>query len=801
MKWNVGKVAVLGAGTMGARIAAHFANCGIPAFLLDLVPSQLSPEEERKKLNLQSPAVRNRIARQGLEAALRGKPAAFFTAERQALIQTGNFEDHLSWISDADWIIEAVAENPEIKRTLWQRVVPLRKPGAVVSTNSSGLSIAGISAGFPEDFRRHWLGTHFFNPPRYLHLLEIIPGPDTLPEILESVSQFADLRLGKGVVVAKDSPNFIANRIGVFCTALALRLAQPAGFSVEETDRLLNVVVGWPRSALFGTLDLVGLDIFAAALRTVYDNAPHDECREQFRLPEIIEKMISRGLLGNKSGCGFYKRPKDAGGDTLVLDLESFEYRAPKKTPLAALESVREIPDTGKRLRTVLESEDSAGRFLWKFLSQTFLYAAHRIPEITHNVVDIDRAMRWGYGWELGPFELWDVAGVQESARRMEAENVAVPESVSTMLKSGHQHFYDAAGGSLRYFDLAQFAYAPAQFPSGILLLRGGPKTPSLLQQNEGASLRDLGDGVLCVEFHSKMNALGVDAVEMVHAGLAALERDFDALVIGNQGTHFSAGANLLELLSVLQAGDWDRLDKMVRRFQQMNQAIKYSPKPVVVAPFNQTLGGGCEITLAAPRVQAAAETYMGLVETTVGLVPAGGGAKEMLVRLSDSHASSEELLAATREVFRAISMARISGCAEEARQLGYLRSTDSITVNPDRLLADAKQAVLELVRQGYRPFHPVLRNDIQVLGEAGLAVYLVGLHIARLGGGITEYDAVVAGKLAHVLCGGRLTGPTTVSEQYLLDLEREAFLSLCGEARTQARIQHTLETGKPLRN
>lgn len=805
--WNVAKAAVLGAGTMGSRIAAHLANCGIPTCLLDLAPAQLTPEEEKKRLDLNSPQVRNRIARQGLEAALKSRPSAFFTEENSGLITVGNFEDHLSWVSDADWIIEAVAEDLEIKRTLWQRVAPLRRPGSVASTNSSGLSIAAIAAGLPEEFRRHWLGTHFFNPPRYLHLLELIPGPDTLAEVLQAVSRFADLRLGKGVVVAKDTPNFIANRIGVYCTSLALRLAQQEGLTVEEMDRLLNAVAGWPRSALFGTLDLVGLDIFAAASRTVYDRAPHDERRELFLIPEIITKMMARGLLGNKSGSGFYKRPpKSSGGEPLILDLETFEYRPAKEGAFASLESASHAADTAMRLQLVWQSDDRASRFLWKFLSQTFLYAARRIPEIAQSVVDIDRAMRWGYGWELGPFELWDAVGVEETARRMETDGNAIPENVAAMLQAGHRHFYDSARGGLNYFDFTQTAYSLASCSPGVLLLRGGPQTPPVLRRSEGASLRDLGDGVLGVEFHSKMNVMGMDAVQMVEAGIAEVASNFDALVIGNQGrgnqgAHFSVGANLLHLLTLIRAGNWDKLDRLVRRFQQMHQSIKYSFKPVVVAPFGQTLGGGCEITLAAPRVQAAAESYIGLVEAGVGLVPAGGGIKEMLVRLSDSHARSEELASATRELFRTISLARVSSCAEDARQLGFLRDTDGISINPDRLLGDAKQTALEMVRRGYRPVHPAPRHDIRVLGEGGLAGFHIGLHIARQGQFITEYDAVVLAKLAHVVCGGKLTGPAAVSEQYLLDLEREAFLSLCGDTRTQERIQHTLATGKPLRN
>jgi len=477
------------------------AGCGIPTFLLDIVPPQLTPEEQKKKLDFASPAVRNRLARQGIESALKSRPAAFFDPDDAALITAGNIEDHLGWVAEADWIIEAVAEQMDIKRSLWQKVTALRRPGTVASTNSSGLSIAGIAEGLPEEFRRHWLGTHFFNPPRYLHLLEVIPGPDTLPTVVEAVSRFSDLRLGKGVVVAKDTPNFIANRIGVFCTCLALRLVREEGLAVEEADRLLRAALGWPRSALFGTLDLVGLDIFANATRTVYDNAPHDECREQFRLPDWVEAMIARGLVGSKAGSGFYKRPAKGvgGGEMLVLDLKSMEYRPPRRVEFASLDAARSIGDSAERLRHILNSNDRSSRFLWKFLSQTFLYSARRIPEIAAHAVDIDRAMRWGYGWEMGPFELWDAVGVEESVRRMETEGMAVPENVSRMLQGHHTRFYEATGGALGYFDFGRAAYLPADFPGGILLLRNGPHTPPVIRRNEAASLRDLGDGVACV--------------------------------------------------------------------------------------------------------------------------------------------------------------------------------------------------------------------------------------------------------------------------------------------------------------
>ena len=796
---------------MGSRIAAHLANCGVPTVLLDLLPAELTPAEKKKGLDLSLPAVRTRIARAGLESAQKSKPPAFFLDELAARVTVGNFDDHLSSVAEADWIIEAVAEDFETKRNLLARVAPLRKPGTVISSNTSGLPIGRLAAGFPEEFRRHWLGTHFFNPPRYLHLLEIIPGPDTLPEVLAAVSEFADLRLGKGVVRAKDTPNFIANRIGTFCICQILRAMEEEGLSVDEVDQLTGPVIGWPKTATFGTLDLVGLDIFASVSRNLLDNAPSDEARDVFRLPGFAEKMLSQKLLGAKTGSGFYKRTRQTSGETevLTIDPKTLEYRPRKKAQFASLDMARNVEGTGHRIRTILQTthqtndqnNDAAGGFLWKALSRTFLYAARRIPEIADRVVDVDRAMRWGFGWELGPFELWDAVGIRESIQRMEKEGLAIPEGIARMLASGAQQFYTQANGATKYFDLHHSAYQPVDQPTGVVLLRGGRTTPPALRESADASLRDLGDGVACVEFHTKMNAIGPGIVEMILTGLKELAKNFDALVIGNQGSDFSAGANLLLLLMEARAGNWEEIALLVRRFQQLNLAIKYSPKPVVVAPFRRTLGGACEIALAAPRTQAAAETYMGLVETGVGLVPAGGGAKEMLLRTTDALPPGADVLTAIKELFKTISFATVSGSALEALRLGFLRPSDGITMNPDRLLADAKQAALEMARGGYRPSRPGPRSDVRVLGEAGLAELKIGIHMARRGNFITEHDALVAGKLAYVLCGGRLTGPAVVSEKYLLNLEREAFLSLCGEAKTQERMAHVLRTGKPLRN
>ena len=795
---------------MGARIAAHLANCGVPTFLLDVVPAELAPDEEKKGLDLNSPTVRNRPARAGLEAARKGAPAAFFHDALAECVTVGNFDDHLSWLAQADWIIEAVAENLDVKRALLAKVAPFIRSGAVLSTNTSGLSITSLAESLPqnllEDFRRHFLGTHFFNPPRYLHLVEIIPGPDTLPEVLDAVSEFADVRLGKGVVRAKDTPNFIANRLGVYSLCQIFRAMEEMeeeGLGIDDVDQLTGPAIGWPKSATFATLDLVGLDVFRSAMRTSIDRAPPEEPRDVFRLPAFAERMLERGLLGAKTGSGFYKRTKLRSGETeiLTIDPATLEYQPRRKTAFEALDAARNAEDTGSRVRMLLQSEDAAGGFLRKFLGRTLAYAAARIPEIAGRVVEIDRAMRWGYGWELGPFELWDAAGVPETVAQMEQDGVAVPAHISQMLASGTQRFYSENNRTIRYFDFPQSAYVPVDQPAGVILLRGGAAAPPVVRESSDARLLDLGDGVACVEFRAKMNTIGPGVIAMVHTGLQELARNFDALVVGNQGANFSAGANLALLLHEIREKNWGEIDQIIRQFQQLNMAVKYARKPVVVAPFRMTLGGGCEMTLAAPHTQAAAETYIGLVETGAGLVPAGGGSKEMLLRAMDALPLGGDALAALRELFKTLSFATVSGSAEHARRLGFLRPTDGVTMNPDRLLGDAKQAAMRMMRSGYRPAYSSPRSDVRVLGEGGTAELKIGIHQMRRGGFISEHDSLVAGKLAHVLCGGKLTGAATVSEQYLLDLEREAFLSLCAEEKTQARIEHLLQTGKPLRN
>ena len=803
MKQRIQKAAVLGAGTMGARIAAHLANAGIPCLLLDVA----SAGDARS---------RNRVVQAGLDAARKSRPASFFTPDSSRLISTGNFEDELAKLAGVDWIIEAVSENLEIKRNLLARVEQFRRPGTIVSTNTSGLPIHTIAEGLSEDFQQHWAGTHFFNPPRYMKLIELIPGPRTLPAVIDALEEISDHRLGKGVVIAKDTPNFIANRIGTFSMLTAVRTMAQLDMTIEEVDACTGPAVGWPNSATFRTADIVGLDVLVHVVRNLYDYAPQDESRDAYQVPAWIEEMLKRGWLGEKTGKGFYQRVKKAGeSDILTLDWHTMEYRERQKPRFASLEAGKLLEDTRERLRALVapaianQSADNASKFLWNTLGETCLYAARRVPEIADRIVDVDRAMRWGFGWELGPFEIWDALGVEATARALEAQGKVLPPIVAELLSSGLKSFYQAHNGQLTYFDLAAKSLTPVTGAKGVIFLPSPQDQTKVVQKNSGARLIDIGDGVLCCEFRSKMNAIGGDLVAMIHAGLKRLEEDFEAMVIANDAVNFSVGANLMLLLVSAQEQEWDDVHLAVRQFQRVNMAIKYAPRPVVVAPQGLALGGGCEITLHAPQVQAAAECYLGLVETGVGLIPAGGGCKEMLVRANEHAAGGSQPLAASSEanmdlfhamkpIFENIAMAKVSTSAEDARALGYLRRDDRVSMNRDRLLADAKAAALEMAHAGYEPPSP---PEIRVLGEQFLAGAKLAVHMLLRGEFITEYDAVVARKLATILSGGALSAPQNVSEQYVLDLEREAFVSLCGERKTQERIAYTLKTGKPLRN
>jgi 3-hydroxyacyl-CoA dehydrogenase len=793
---RIRRAAVLGAGTMGCQLAALLANAGVPVLLLDIVPAELTEEERRRELTLADPEVRNRLSRAGLQRALQMRPAAFTAPERAQLVTVGNLEDDLHRIADCDWVIEAVVEDLRVKQALLERVEAFWKPGVVVSTNTSGLPVREIAQGRSEEFRRHFLGTHFFNPPRYLRLLEVIPLPATDPEVVRWVEEVATRVLGKGVVFCKDTPNFIANRIATFGFLHTVRVMLEEDLTIEEVDELTGPFLGRPRSATFRTADLVGLDVLAHVARNSYERLVDDEQREVFRLPEFLQAMLDRGWLGDKAGGGFYRRTD---GEVLTLDYRSLEYRPRKRPQLASVEAVRNLDDWARRVKAVLAAQDRASRFLWKVLSGGLVYAARRIPEISDDVVNVDRALRWGFGWEMGPFETWDVLGVREVAERLEAEGVALPPVVRDVLQAGGT-FYRRTDGTLEAFDPVHRGYLPVRWPEGVVVLKERKAQGAVVAQNTGCSLVDLGDGVLCVEFHTKMNAIGEDIVRMLYRALQELERHFDAAVVANQGPDFSAGANLVLLLLEAQEGNWEELEQAVRAFQQLNQALKYSPRPVVVAPHGRTLGGGCELVLHASRVQAAMETYMGLVETAVGLVPAGGGLKELAVRASQRFPEevAADLFPALRWAFEVVATARVATSAEECFQLGFLRPGDGITLNPDRLVADAKEVALSLLRTGYRPPLP---RPVRVGGERVRAALYAGLHNLRAGGHITEYDEHIGRKVAYVLTGGDVPEGSRVDEQHLLDLEREAFLSLLGERRTQERIRHMLERGRPLRN
>ena len=755
---------------MGSRIAAQLANARIPSVLLDLDTA---------------------AARGGLEAALKGRPGAFFVPESASLITTGSFDADLAKVRDCEWIIEAVSENLAIKRALYDRVAQHRTPGTIVSTNTSGIPLGQIAEGYADEFREHFLGTHFFNPPRYLHLAELIPGPATRPEVLTFVAEFCDLHLGKGVVPCKDTPNFIANRIGSFLGSTIQKLTVEQDLTIEEVDLLTGQLIGLPKSASFRLLDIVGIDVWAHVTKNLYDAVPGDPFRERFVMQPFLMDMIARGWLGDKRSQGCYKRVgKDR--EIYAIDWKTLEYHPAAKPRFDSLESVRKIEPLSERLRALVSLDDKAGRFLWQALSDHVVYAAHMVPEISDRIVEIDRAMRWGYANALGPFELWDALGFGATARRIEAEGRALPENVQRMLSQGAQSFYRAADAErvprTEYFDLAKGdGYRLAEPRPGVVVLAELKRARGVVKKNPGASLIDMGDGVLCCEFHSKMNSLGEDVFQMLQAGLAELETNFDAMVIGNQGENFSVGANLMMVLLAAQEEEWDELDAAINRYQQINMALKYAAKPVVAAPFGMALGGGCETPMHCARIQASAELYMGLVEVGVGLIPAGGGCKEMLSRSKD-----------VKKIFEQLGFAKVSTSAVEARHFRYLRDGDGISMNPERLLDDAKQLALALV-PGYAPGAP--RTDITVAGEEGFALMKMGVWMARQGGYISDYDAVIGEKLAYVLSGGRLTGTPQVSEQYLLDLEREAFLSLCGRRETQARMQHMLKTGKPLRN
>jgi 3-hydroxyacyl-CoA dehydrogenase len=805
---RIHRVAILGAGTMGSRIAAHFANAGVPSLLLDMASSDSSG------------VGRNKMAAAGLDAAKKSKPAAFYEPSLARLVTVGNFDEDLKRLADVDWIVEAIVENLEIKRSLLKKVDAVRKPGTIVTTNTSGLPVAQIAEGFSEEFRRCWFGTHFFNPPRYMRLLEIIPTPETDPALIEAVSHFSDTQLGKGVVFAKDTPNFIANRIGTFSVLNVMRLMQEMDMSIEDVDALTGQVVGWPRSATFRTIDMVGLDILGHVVSNMTRVEAVDE-RGDLKLPAFYRQMLERGWLGDKTKGGFYKKVKSEGAEDerLGLDWKTLEYRPRQKARFTALDMAKNVEATGPRVRMLLglegsapQKNDKAGAFLWAALSDLWTYCANRIPEISDTVMEVDRAMRLGFNWELGPFELWDAAGVETSVDRMKKEGRPVAPNAEKLLGAGRKSWYEDDRKSLSgrsYWDLKSGRLVPLNMAPGVWSVEVAKKSNGVVKKNAGASLVDLGDGVACIEFHSKMNAIGADIVSLVTQSLkpGGAGDHFETFVISNDAQNFSVGANLMLLLMSAQEEEWDEIDLAIRQFQGMSQAIKFCSKPVVIAPFGLALGGGCEISLHAAARQPHAELYMGLVEVGVGLLPGGGGCKEMLLRAvnsansvrPDGRGESVEMMEAMKKIFEIIATAKVATSAHEARGFGFLSSCDRITMNRDRVLSDAKSRALELARAGYEA--PVMRTDIPAPGENILAALKMGVHLMRQGEFISEHEQKMGNKIAEVICGGNITSGTPIGEQYLLDLEREAFKSLCGERKTQERIQYTLKTGKTLRN
>ena len=764
------KVAVLGAGTMGAQVAAHLAGAGLDVALLDLATPSLEPLRKMK-------------------------PSPLHLPEDLARIRPGNFEEHWKELADADWVFEAVIEDLEIKRKLFARVATTVKKSAIVTTNTSGLGIAAMSAGLSADFRRRFLGTHFFNPPRYLKLLELIPGPETEPAVVREIADFGDRVAGKGVVVCKDTPNFIGNRIGSFGLAIALREMMAADLTIEEVDALTGPAIGRPKSATFRTADLAGVDVALKVSENLYQAVPQDPLREVFKLPRFVQEMVERKMLGDKTGGGFYRKEAQ---EIRTLDCKTLEYRERRKAKLPSVEAAQNVADVGARINQMMGARDKAGTFLWRVLSETCLYAASLVPEISDDVWSIDRAMEWGYLWGLGPFRLMDATGVGALAERARSEGRPVPPLVESLLASGRKTFYELEGGRLTAFGPTGVVPVPER-PGVIDLARQKQRAGAVKKKNPGASLVDLGDGCGLVEFHSKMNALGADAISMLQQSAKDARAHFDALVVGNQGEQFTVGANLMLVLLAVQEEEWDELDRMIRQFQNACMGLKLAEIPVVIAPFGLTLGGGTEISLHAARVRCAAETYMGLVEVGVGLVPAGGGTKEMALRAHDHCLGVEgaDPFPFVKRAFDLIAFAKVSTSGAEALRM-FLTPADSLSPNPDRLIGDAKEAALGLARAGYRPRRP--RTDIPVLGRPALATFRMGIHNALRGGHISEHDALVAGKVATILCGGDRE-PAVASEQHFLDLEREAFLSLLGTKKTRDRIQHMLKEGKPLRN
>jgi 3-hydroxyacyl-CoA dehydrogenase len=805
---EIRKAAVLGAGVMGSGIAAHLANAGIPVLLLDIVPPELSAEDEKKGLSADHPSYRNKFSLAGLEGIKKSKPAALYSKRFLPLIEIGNFEDDWHRLADCDWIVEVVVERLDIKQQVFARVDEVRKPGSIISSNTSGLSIAGMTEGRSDDFRQHFLVTHFFNPVRYMRLLELVAGEETQPEVVEFFTDFGRFRLGKGIVFGKDTPNFIGNRIGTFGIAATINAMMEMDYQIDEVDAITGPAMGHPGSASFGTADLVGIDVLAHVVNTIYEGCPDDEQREIFKVPDFITTMISAGSLGRKTKAqgGFFRiqKEKDGSKTKLVIDWKTGEYRPRERPDIPSLKRAKETHDVKQRIRDVVFADDRAGAFAWRLIRDTLAYSSVRFGEISDSIVDIDNALRWGYNWDLGPFETWNLLGVAKVVEKMEADGIQPAPWVTEMLAAGHESFYLESVEGREYYDPATRAYLKEPRPETFLFLEEVKRDEKkIVYGNKSASLVDLGDGIACVEFHSalqpRMNPIDDEIMDVMYKGVEIGERDFRGLVIHHQGENFSAGANLLMVLEGIQANQWSAIDTMIRRFQGMTRNLLKARIPVITAPFAYTFGGGCEITMGGDRVCAAAETYMGLVEVGVGLIPAGGGCWAMLERVLegvDTPVLSN--LPFIRTAFENIGMAKVATSGEEARDRKFLRRSDKVEINRDQQLWTAKRMAIAMAEEGYTPPLP---KKLHLPGKEGLATLEMMLHNMKLTHWVSSHDEKIGRHLGRILTGGDTTINDPVSEQTILDLEREAFLSLCGEPKTQDRISYMLVNNKPLRN
>lgn len=799
MNRTIRKVAVLGSGIMGSRIACHFANIGCDVLLLDIAPKELTEDEKAKGRTLDHPAVKNRIVQSSFDATLKSNPAPLFHKKFASRVKLGNFTDDMAKIKGFDWIIEVVVENLEIKKKVYEEVEKHRTPGTLITSNTSGIPIHLMAEGRSEDFQKHFAGTHFFNPPRYLRLLEVIPTPKTDAAVTDFLMHYGDLFLGKTTVLCKDTPAFIGNRVGIYGLLKVIDSMRKFDLNVDEVDRLTGTLIGRPKSATFRTSDVVGLDTLVKVANNLYAGLVNDEGREMFKLPDVVSQLEKNKWLGDKTKQGFYKKSKNAKGETeiLTLDLKTLEYKPKVKVKFATFEAGKAVENLRDRFKVLLGGTDKAGEFYRDAFFGLFQYVTNRIPEISDELFRIDDAVCGGFGWDLGPFETWDAIGIEKTVPQMEAAGYKPAQWVYDMLGSGNKSFYKSEDGQKKYYDIDSKSYQTIPGRESFIILEN--KKENMVWKNADSRIYDVGDGVINFAWHSKSYTLGSAVIEGMNKAIDMAEKDYRGLVIGHQGPDFSLGANLGLVFMYAIEQDYDEIDFMIKAFQQSVMRIRYSGVPVVVAPQGRTLGGGCEMTMHADIAQAAAETYIGLVEVGVGLIPGGGGTKEFTKRVSDSMEEGDVELNALQNAFMTIATAKVATSAEEARGLGILKSLDRVSMNRDRQIADAKEAVIELADAGYTM--PQQARNIRVLGRTGQALFLAGLQGMQMGRYISEHDAKVAKWIANVMCGGDLTSPQEVSEQYLLDLEREAFLSLTGEKKTLERIQAILTGGKPLRN